>query len=161
MYTYGGGVAQIFPKMLLLRTVLVVVMLLVVLPTATAVRHSKEVSEKKKKNLKKKPTSRWSTANVIVEISTTKYIWICPDLDLYEIVEYAIQHYSSVDDITNAIQQLIGGYRDLLWTVNALVYTRTTADLMPTKRTTSKNLCFVSVTQENIIVYVAAMAADL
>ncbi|KIH54325.1 hypothetical protein ANCDUO_15530 [Ancylostoma duodenale] len=28
---------------------------------------------------------------------------------------------------------------------------------MPTKRTTSKNLCFVTVPQENIVVFVAAM----
>ncbi|RCN42817.1 hypothetical protein ANCCAN_11205 [Ancylostoma caninum] len=88
-------------------------------------------------------------------------VWICPDQDLYKIVENAIQQSSTVDDITNAIQKSIAGYRSLLWSTNALIYTRATADLMPTKRTTSKNLCFVSVPQENIVVFVAAIASRL
>ncbi|KAL6728468.1 hypothetical protein ANCDUO_16012 [Ancylostoma duodenale] len=88
-------------------------------------------------------------------------VWICPDQDLYKIVENAIQQSSTVDDITSAIQKSIAGYRSLLWSANALVYTRATADLMPTKRTTSKNLCFVTVPEENIVVFVAAIAPRL
>ncbi|EYB99987.1 hypothetical protein Y032_0118g710 [Ancylostoma ceylanicum] len=109
------------------------------------------------------------TVNATHSVTTTKengnrlniIVWICPDQDLYKMVENAIQQSSTVDDITSAIQKSVVGYRNLLWSANALIYTRATADLMPTKRTTSKNLCFVSVPQENIIVYVAAIARRL
>ncbi|KAK5982280.1 hypothetical protein GCK32_013575, partial [Trichostrongylus colubriformis] len=88
-------------------------------------------------------------------------VWMCPDHKLYDLVELAIRRYSSVDDITNGIREVLMGYRGQLWSVNALVYTRATADVIPLKKATSQNVCFVTVSAENIIVFVTSVAPSL
>uniref|UniRef100_A0A183FM44 Ovule protein n=1 Tax=Heligmosomoides polygyrus TaxID=6339 RepID=A0A183FM44_HELPZ len=86
---------------------------------------------------------------------------LCPDQNLYDVVEIAVRSYSSVDDICNAIRELLVGYRSLLWSVNVLVYTRATADLLPVHQATSQNVCFLTVNSKNIIVFVASIASSL
>lgn len=36
-------------------------------------------------------------------------VWLCPDQNLYDVVEIAVRSYSSVDDICNAIRELLVG----------------------------------------------------
>nr|CDJ83338.1 Hypothetical protein CBG16612 [Haemonchus contortus] len=86
---------------------------------------------------------------------------MCPDQRLYDAVEFAVRRYSSVDDINNAIREQIVGYRDQIWSTSTLVYTRATADMIPLKGTKSRNVCFVTVFAENIIVFVTSVAPFL
>ncbi|WKY00554.1 hypothetical protein Q1695_014970 [Nippostrongylus brasiliensis] len=88
-------------------------------------------------------------------------VWTCPDPALYDIVRLAIRKYDSVDDICDAIREMLKGYNNQLWSVSTLVYTRSTADLLPSKHTTSKNVCFVTVNSEKIIVFITAVAPSL
>nr|CDJ94508.1 Hypothetical protein CBG16612 [Haemonchus contortus] len=86
---------------------------------------------------------------------------MCPDQRLYDAVELAVRRFSSVDDINNAIREQIVGYRDQIWSTSTLVYTRATADMIPLKGAKSRNVCFVTVFAENIIVFVTSVAPFL
>ncbi|WKY00555.1 hypothetical protein Q1695_014970 [Nippostrongylus brasiliensis] len=42
-------------------------------------------------------------------------VWTCPDPALYDIVRLAIRKYDSVDDICDAIREMLKGYNNQLW----------------------------------------------
>ncbi|CAD6188475.1 unnamed protein product [Caenorhabditis auriculariae] len=83
--------------------------------------------------------------------------WICPDPILFSFVQSALQQYRTVDDISNYVDQQVRGYKDQMWLVNAINYSRTTADTDPMPNTESQNLCFIQAPSENIIVFIAAI----
>ncbi|EFP09283.1 hypothetical protein CRE_25390 [Caenorhabditis remanei] len=86
-------------------------------------------------------------------------VWICPDPTLYDMVEKSLIQYRTVDDINKSLQDKVSGYRNALWLVNTIKYSRTTADTAPGPNRSSQNLCFVQVPDEKIVVFVAAVVS--
>ncbi|CAO4370122.1 unnamed protein product [Caenorhabditis nigoni] len=86
-------------------------------------------------------------------------VWICPDPNLYFMIESSLQTYRTVDDINKSVQDKISGYRNAKWLVNTVNYSRTTANTAPDANRASQNLCFVQAPDEGIIVFVAAVVS--
>uniref|UniRef100_A0A1I7T3E0 DUF4359 domain-containing protein n=1 Tax=Caenorhabditis tropicalis TaxID=1561998 RepID=A0A1I7T3E0_9PELO len=86
-------------------------------------------------------------------------VWICPDPLLFEWVQSALGQYRTVDDINKSVQEKVSGYRNAIWLVNTINYSRTTADTDPGPNRISQNLCFVQAPSEQLIVFVAAVVS--
>ncbi|CAL2037183.1 unnamed protein product [Caenorhabditis brenneri] len=86
-------------------------------------------------------------------------VWICPDPLLFEKVQTALQTYRTVDDINKSVQEQVSGYRNAIWMVNTINYSRTTAATDPGPNRSSQNLCFVQAPDERIVVFVAAVVS--
>ncbi|CAP34534.2 Protein CBG16612 [Caenorhabditis briggsae] len=86
-------------------------------------------------------------------------VWICPDPNLYFMIESSLQTYRTVDDINKSVQDKVSGYRNAKWLVNTVNYSRTTANTAPGANRASQNLCFVQAPDEGIIVFVAAVVS--
>lgn len=74
-------------------------------------------------------------------------------------VQSALQQYRTVDDINKSVQDQVSGYRNAIWLVNTINYSRTTADTDPGPNRSSQNLCFVQAPNEKLVVFVAAAVA--
>ncbi|CAB3403134.1 unnamed protein product [Caenorhabditis bovis] len=84
-------------------------------------------------------------------------VWICPDPTLFGMIQTALQNYRTVDDINKSVQDQVQGYKNGIWLVNTVNYSRTTADTDPKPNTMSKKICFVQAPDEEIIVFVAGV----
>ncbi|CAI2347688.1 unnamed protein product [Caenorhabditis sp. 36 PRJEB53466] len=86
-------------------------------------------------------------------------VWICPDPTLFSMVQSALQQYRTVDDINKSVQDQVSGYRNAVWLVNTINYSRTTADTDPGPNKSSLNLCFIQAPNEKLVVFVAAVVS--
>ncbi|CAI5446249.1 unnamed protein product [Caenorhabditis angaria] len=86
-------------------------------------------------------------------------VWICPDATLFAMIQSALQQYRTVDDINKSVQDQVTGYKNAIWLVNTINYSRTTANTDPIPNTSSKNLCFIQAPSEQLIVFIAAVVA--